>query len=285
MKQYGLERVLFCRSTKIIMKLQIRSPLYDKERINIPDELSDLSRTVNGTVCSAAGDEYPITNNMVDLITKDKKRSLAQSTNDWTLTASLYEDLWRVRSLSLLTGESFPIERERDLLIQWLNPQPGKLYLDIGCSTALYARLLKKAEPESAQVAMDFSKAMLQEARLKSEADETDLYLLRADARDMPFFSKTFDGLAMGGTLNELSDPEKVLYECHRVIKDNGAFFMMHLVSAKSWYGRVFQSSAEWGGINFWSVEESNQMFKKAGFSVDKQEVKGIVSFTLLRPE
>jgi len=172
------------------MKLQIRSPLYDKERINIPDELSDLSRPVNGTVCSAAGDEYPIKNNIVDLITKEKKRSLAQSTNDWTLTASLYEDLWRVRSLSLLTGESFPIERERDLLIKWLNPQPDKQYLDIGCSTALYARLLKKAEPASLQVAIDFSKAMLLEARLKSEADETDIYLLRADAREMPFFSR-----------------------------------------------------------------------------------------------
>lgn len=264
------------------MKLQIRSPLYDKERINIPDELSDLSRSVNGTVCSPAGDEYPIKNNIVDLITKEKKRSLAQSTNDWTLTASLYEDLWRVRSLSLLTGESFPIDRERNLLIQWINPRPDKLYLDIGCSTALYARLLTKAEPESVQVAIDFSKAMLQEARLKSEADETDLYLLRADAREMPFFSNTFDGIVMGGTLNELSDPEKVLYESRRVIKESGTFFMMHLITAESWYGRIFQSSAEWGGINFWSVDESNQLFEKAGFSVAKQEVKGIVCFTSL---
>ena len=98
----------------------------------------------------------------------------------------------------------------------------------------------------------------------------------------MPFFSKTFDGLAMGGTLNELSDPEKVLYECRRVIKENGTFFMMHLVTAESWYGRVFQSSAEWGGINFWSVEESNQLFEKAGFAIVKQEVKGIVCFTSL---
>lgn len=266
------------------MKLQIRSPLYDKERINIPDELSRLSRPVNGTVCSAAGDEYPIKNNIVDLITKDKKRSLAQSTNDWTLTASVYEDLWRVRSLSLLTGESFPIERERDLLIKWLTPRPEKLYLDIGCSTALYARLLKKAEPESIQVAIDFSKAMLQEARLKAEADEADIYLMRADAREMPFFSRTFDGLAMGGTLNELSDPEKVLRECRRVIKEEGTFFMMHLIQAESWYGRVIQTSAEWSGINFWSVKESNRLFEKTGFKVQKQEVKGIVCFSSLTP-
>ncbi len=266
------------------MKLQIRSPLYDKERINIPDEVSNLNRPVNGTVCSAAGDEYPIKNNIVDLITSDKKRSLAQSTNDWTLTASVYEDLWRVRSLSLLTGESFPIERERDLLLNWLNTEAEKLYLDIGCSTALYARLLKKAEPESLQVAIDFSKAMLQEARLKAEADEVDIYLMRADAREMPFFSKTFDGLAMGGTLNELSAPEKVLYECRRVIKDEGTFFMMHLIKADSWYGRVIQSSAEWSGINFWTVEESNRIFEKAGFKAEKQEVKGIVCFTSLKP-
>src|SRR5690554_2392770 len=110
-----------------------------------------------------------------------KDYSFAQSTSQWKITASLYEDLWRNRSLSLLTGEEFPIGKEKELLIEWVQPKAGGKYLDVGCSTALYARALKKAEPESIQTGLDFSMPMLEEARLKAEADQTDLFLLYSD--------------------------------------------------------------------------------------------------------
>lgn len=266
------------------MSLEVRSPLYDNERIALPDEIAILSKTFNGTVCSAKGDDYPIHNNVVDLLTKEKSYTLAQSTNHWKLTAAVYEDIWRVRSLSLLTGELFPIEKEKELLKKWVNPQPGLTYLDVGCSTALYARSLKKLEPECRSIALDYSTAMLEEARIKAEADEADIYLIRADAREMPFFANSMDGIVMGGTLNELSDELKVLYECHRVLKENGVLFMMHLIFSDSWYARVLQSSAEWSGINFWSLKQSNELFEKAGFTIEDQFTKGIVCFSKLKP-
>lgn len=265
------------------MDIQVRSPLHDSEGIEIPSAVSHLSKPFNGSVSSGKGDEYVIKNNIVDLLPVEKSYSLAQSTNHWQLTASVYEDLWRKRSLSLLTGEEFPIEDEQELLIDWMQPKPDGLYLDVGCSTALYARSLKKKEPRSRQVAIDFSKTMLLEARLKAEADQTDILFIRADAREMPFFGKTFDGLMMGGTLNELTDELKVLFECRRVLKEGGSFFMMHLVKANHWAGRILQNSAEWGGINFWTVEESNDMFKRAGFKVEEQFTKGIVCFSKLK--
>jgi ubiquinone/menaquinone biosynthesis C-methylase UbiE len=157
--------------------------------------------------------------------------------------------------------------------------------LDLGASTALYARALKAAQPKASIVALDFSLQMLEEARIKSEADETDLYLVRADGRDLPFFSKTFDGIVMGGTLNELSDPVKVLYEANRVLKKEGCFFMMHLIKSDAWYGRLLQESVGLGGIKFWTVEESNELFKRAGFSIDKQITRGIVCFSRLVPK
>jgi ubiquinone/menaquinone biosynthesis C-methylase UbiE len=265
------------------MTFQVRSPLYDQESIEIPSEAANLSKPFNGSVSSGKGDEYSIKNNIVDLINVEKSYSLAQSTNHWKITASVYEDLWRKRSLTLLTGEEFPIEKERELLLEWVNPKPGGTYLDVGCSTALYSRLLKKSEPESRQVAIDFSKAMLLEARLKAEAEQADIYFLRADAREMPFFANTFDGVVMGGTLNELTDELKVLFECHRVLKENGMMFMMHLVKADHWAGRLLQESAEWGGIKFWTVNESNDLFARAGFDVEEQFTKGIVCFSKLK--
>ena len=266
------------------MKFVVRSPLYDNEEILLPAEISNLAKPFNGTVCSGKGDEYTIKNNIVDLLTEEKSYTLAQSTNHWKLTASVYEDVWRVRSLSLLTGEPFPVEKEQELLKEWVQPKAGKKYLDVGCSTCLYARFLKNTEPKSFQVAIDFSFAMLEEARLKAEADQADVLLVRADAREMPFFGKTFDGVVMGGTLNELTDELKVLFECRRVMKKNGVLFMMHLIQSESWYGRVLQNSAEWSGIKFWTVEQSNDLFERAGFQVEEQLTKGIVCFTKLRP-
>ena len=239
------------------MKFEVRSPVHDQESILIPAEVDHLSKPFNGTICSRKGDEYTIENNIVDLLPKEREYTLAQSTNNWAITASVYEDLWRVRSLSLLTGEPFPIDKEKELLNQWVNPQPGKTYLDVGCST---------------------------EARMKAEANQTDILLIRTDARDMPFFAKTFDGLAMGGTLNELGDELKVLFECRRVLKDDGTMFMMHLIKSDTWYGWIFQNSAEWSGLKFWTIDESNVMFERAGFSVIDQFAKGIVCFTKLIP-
>jgi len=267
------------------MYLEFRSPKFEQASIGIPEEVSYLQKPFNGTLCSNKGDEYEIRNNIIDFIGDDPvSMSWAQSSNHWKLTASIYEDIWRKRSLSILTGEEFPIEKEKELLNEWLNPQPENLYLDVGCSTALYAREIKREEPGCSAIALDFSMQMLEEARIKAEADQTDLYLLRADARRMPFYGASFDGLMMGGTLNELTDPIKVLYESRRVLKKDGIFFMMHLIKAGPWYARLLQDSAEYGGIKFWTIDESNNLFEQAGFSVVDQFSKGIVCFTKLVP-
>ncbi|NGP75175.1 methyltransferase domain-containing protein [Balneolaceae bacterium YR4-1] len=267
------------------MSLEFRSPEYEQASISIPKEVTQMDKPFNGTVCSNKGDEYVIKNNIIDFLGEDPlSMTWAQSSNHWKITAAIYEDIWRKRSLSILTGEDFPIQKEQELLIEWLNPQPDHHYLDIGCSTALYARLIKKAQPDCTVIALDFSKQMLEEARLKAQADETDLYLLRADARKLPFYGATFDGLMMGGTLNELTDPIKVMYEARRVVKKEGVFFMMHLIKADAWYARLLQDSAGLGGITFWTLEESNQLFERAGFTVAEQFTKGIVCFTKLIP-
>ena len=267
------------------MSLELKSPVNERAGIHVPPEVSNLNKPFNGVLCSQEGDEYDVKNNIIDLLGKEPAfTSIAQSTNHWKITAAIYEDIWRKRSLSLLSGEDFPIEQEHELLIEWTAPKKDGLYLDIGCSTALYARALKAAQKEADIVAMDFSSQMLEEARMKAEADETDLIFLRSDGRDMPFFGKTFDGLVMGGTLNELTEELKVLYEARRVIKEDGVFFMMHLIKSDAWYGRLLQESIGLGGINFWTVDESNKLFKQAGFRIDEQLAKGIVCFTRLIP-
>ncbi|MEX2600911.1 MAG: methyltransferase domain-containing protein [Balneolaceae bacterium] len=266
------------------MTLELKSPADDRKKLSVPERACHLAVPFNGTISSGEV-EYPIRNNIIDLIGgKESSYSIAQQSNQWTLTAKLYEELWRNRSLSILTGEEFPIEKERDLLLEWTDPQPGETWLDIGCSTGLYARMLVRKEPSIRMLALDASEQMLAEAKTRAEAEAADLFLIRADARNLPLFSQEADGLVMGGTLNELTDDLKVLFECRRVLKQQGIFFMMHLVRAETWYGRLFQDSAEWGGLTFRSVEESNRLFERAGFRVEEQLTRSIVCFTKLRP-
>ncbi|WP_018127486.1 class I SAM-dependent methyltransferase [Balneola vulgaris] len=266
------------------MKFELKSPENERASIQVPSEIAHLSKPFNGVLCSQEGDEYEVTNNIIDILGKDPSfSSVASYTNHWKLTAHIYEDIWRKRSLSLLTGEDFPIEKEHELLIEWTAPKEGGLYLDLGCSTALYGRALKAAQKKADIVALDFSMQMLEEARLKAEADETDLFFVRADGKEMPFFSKTFDGIVMGGTLNELTDEMKVLYDARRVLKEDGKLFMMHLIKSDAWYGRLLQESMGLGGLKFWTKKESNKLFEQAGFGIEEQITRGIVCFTLLK--
>jgi len=264
--------------------LKFRSPKYEEASINIPAEVARLQHSFNGIVCSKKGDEYSIENNIIDFLGEEPPRmTFAQTTNQWQLSALLYERIWRNRSLSIISGQSFPVEKEKALLNNWMAPEAGKTYLDIGCSTALYARALKREEADCNVIALDFSKPMLEEARKKAKAEQADLYILRTDARFMPFFGATFDGLMLGGTLNELADPLKVLYECKRVIKPGGTLFIMHLLQAGSLLPKLFQYSTGYSGLTFPSSIESNKLFERAGFSIADQYRIDIVCFTKLK--
>ena len=267
------------------MSLEIRSPLYEQASLQIPGEVSKLSRSFNGNITSRMGDEYDISENIVDLLPEGTANiSLAQSTNNFEVTAAAYENVWRKRSLSLLTGEKFPLEKELKILTDWLPLHNDGLFLDLGCSSGLYARIIKKQSPESAVIALDFSMPMLRQARKNALEHGLDIYLIRADARKMPFYAHTFDGIACGGTLNELTDPQKVLYEARRVLKSDGNFFIMHLLKSESWYKRILQQSTEWSGLTFWTIDEVNKLFNTTGFRVENQSTFGMVCFTHLHP-
>lgn len=268
----------------MIQPIILRSPKYDEVSITVPVEAAEIIKTFSGTICSRKGDEYEIKNNIIDLIGGNKEvKNLAHLTNEWNITASVYEDYWRKNAVSWMSGQKFPLKDEKELMRKWLVPKKEGKYLDIGCSTALYSRFLLKNQKDATVVAMDYAMPMLVKAREKILKESLSLYLLRADAHNMPFFKETFDGLVSGGTLNELYDPRKVLYESRRVIKKGGHFFIMHLLTADTWYGRILQEPTRLGGGKYWTLNESNALFAQAGFAVEKQEKKGIVCFTLLR--
>lgn len=261
----------------------LRSPQHDDSKIKVGSEVANLSIPFNGTIGSPKGDEYPVTRNIIELLGKNlPSTTLAQNSNFIGFTADAYEEYWRNSSIKLISGEDFSIEDEKHRLISWFKPVAGELYLDLGCSTGLYARTLATKSPDSSIIALDFALPMLRKAREKSASENLDIYLLQANAEDLPFFSSTFDGITIGGTLNEFKDPVKALYEARRVLNKNGRMFVMYLLKADSIFGSSLQMLTGVGGISFWNLKESEELFNRTGFKVIKQDKVGIVSFCLL---
>src|SRR5215216_6940363 len=90
-----------------------------------------------------SGETYEIKNGYLDLL-----KIRVGADNFANLTSFLpgagrgYEPLWRVHSLSLLTGEPFPNERELAIINRLVRPVRGGRYLDLGCSAGLYTRAI-----------------------------------------------------------------------------------------------------------------------------------------------
>lgn len=266
--------------------ITLRSPLNEDAQIVVPSAVKHLETAFNGSVGSNKGDEYPIKDNIIDLLGPGpKKVTLAQQTNFWSITSSVYEEYWRKNSLSMMSGEEFPLEKEMALLNDWVNVAENEVVIDLGCSTGLYARAIQKTNPKAEVIALDFSRPMLEKTREMAINEGRNLYLLQADAAYLPFSAGKVDAIVCGGTLNEFSDPIKVLYETRRVIKKNGTVFFMFLLTSEHWMGRIAQKAMELSGLSFWTKDDAQSLFKRAGFIVENFEQHEIVAFAKLRPD
>jgi SAM-dependent methyltransferase len=228
----------------------------------------------------ATGETYEIKDGYLDLL-KDRTGadSLANLTNFLPGAGRGYEPLWRVRSLSLLTGETFPNERELEIIIRLVRPTREGHYLDLGCSAGLYTRGLARELDDGVAVGLDISPSMLREAHRRAQATGTNPSFVRANAKNLPFFDATFEGAVCGGTLNEFGDPARVLRETSRVLRPGGRLAVMGILGANSSRGRSLQRFLSTGGIRFFQADQLWSLLDHAGFEPDPLQTYGPVFF------
>ncbi|GAA5513348.1 2-methoxy-6-polyprenyl-1,4-benzoquinol methylase, mitochondrial [Deinococcus carri] len=150
--------------------------------------------------------------------------TLAQRTNRWPLTAWGYAG-WRRRSLTLLTGEAFPLAREAALFRALCRPRPGEGWLDAGTSTGFYAGVLAGAGCRV--LAADLSAPMLAAARRQTPHPHIDWFLTNLEASGLP--DAAFDGVTVGATLNETREPARLLAELARLTRPGGQLWLMYV--------------------------------------------------------
>ncbi|WP_052351672.1 class I SAM-dependent methyltransferase [Deinococcus pimensis] len=148
----------------------------------------------------------------------------AQRSNLWPVTALGYH-AWRARSLRLISGHPLTLEREAALFLGLARPAPGETWLDAGTSTGFYAGVLARAGAHV--IATDVSPAMLAQARRREPSPLIDWAAF--DIQDTGLPDGALDGVTVGATLNELTDPPGGLRELQRLLRPGGRLWLMYV--------------------------------------------------------
>jgi len=237
-------------------------------------------------ICDGCASRYPILAGVADFLGSRQPATPAQMTNDWPLTAWVYERAWRPFALSLFSGAPFPYRRELPLMARMMEAQRGGLYLDVACSNGLYARALARTMrgAEGHVVGIDHSLPMLAQARRFACDASLRVSYLRATAQALPLAAGQAAGVAIGGSLNEIGDLDPCLAEVHRTLRPDGRYVAMTLARAATIYGRLFQRLLGLGGIQFWSSDELEAHFARHGLQAIACQQYGLVMFHLAGP-
>jgi ubiquinone/menaquinone biosynthesis C-methylase UbiE len=94
----------------------------------------------------------------------------------------------------------------------------------------------------------------------------------QANAEDLPFEAKSFDGILMAFTLCFIDFPDKALSQCHRILKDNGQL-LIGLIPAESPWGKSYQEKKKQGHTiyshaHFLTIKNTIAIANKSGFEL-----------------
>ena len=236
-------------------------------------------------ICNQCGSRFPVRAHVLDVTQRNDSGllTLAGLSNYLPFLPWGYEHIWRPRSLTTLSGENFPVEREIKLLHDWLAVQPRELVIDLGSSTDLYARALGRRIADATVIAIDMSNGMLKAGRAYARRERVkNTAHVRAPAQRLPFADGSIDALVCGGSFNEFRSMDEVLREARRVCKPGGRLFAMSLLRATSLGGQFGQRNARLAGISFPTLDGFNATTQSTGWSCERQQVFGLVAFTLM---
>ncbi|HEX3000991.1 MAG TPA: flippase-like domain-containing protein [Methanoregula sp.] len=117
-----------------------------------------------------------------------------------------------------LCTQRFFQRRRTGTIRRMLGAQNGEVILDIGCGSGVQLRALDLSSP-GLLIGMDLNHNALLYARGKNNRNTE---FLIADAERLPFREKTVDRIICAEIIEHLHEPEKMIAESKRVLKDPG---------------------------------------------------------------
>jgi len=145
----------------------------------------------------------------------------AQTTNALLDAAGV--ETTKAMSVAMAARESIAdLGSRRAAATMEVSREGGMRVLDVATGTGVVADGAA-ARGASEVVAVDFSAAMLEQARAVAEAHPSGVVtLLEGDAAALPLPDESFDAVVIGFGLLHLPDPASALAEAHRVLKPGG---------------------------------------------------------------
>ncbi len=250
-----------------------------------PDRnISPVERIMNATLICAHCDKTSQVKNGIWLAMgpAHRQRSLAQLTNVWP-NAMFYESIWRPGALSRFSGRTFPLAEELGELTAALAPRSGSIMVDVAASEGLYARTL--AQSGATVLAVEHSIPMLTKVLKRAARCGARVSPVYAVAQRLPFLDDSVDGVACGGSMNEIGDRQGAADEMARVVRPGGSVFSMQLTNASTAFGRAMQTALGPSGINFATAAEWAELFTSTGLSRRSEHLDRVVQrLHLIKP-
>ena len=149
----------------------------------------------------------------------------------------------------------------------------GKIVLELATGPGLIANHI--ADKASKVVATDFSPEMINQAKKNGTADNVVFEI--ADASDLSYADKSFDVVVIANALHVIPNPEKVLGEIDRVLKDGGllicpTYIHRNAEEKENLWAKLLKTL----GIDFahqWTAGEFATFIQSNGWKINKSEV------------
>ena len=113
------------------------------------------------------------------------------------------------------------------VFLDWLAPDPGQRWIDVGCGNGAFTSLLIQRHAPAEVQGIDPSEGQLTYARTRGDVDGAMFQL--GDAMALPFDAGRFDAAVMALVIFFVPDPARGVAEMVRVVRPGG------LVSAYAW--------------------------------------------------
>jgi len=150
---------------------------------------------------------------------------------------------------------------EAELLLNFLEPQPGERILDVGCGTGIFtADVLKSG---AWVTGIDLSAPMLSRAIVSGGDKFTGLC---ADMCALPFADNSFDRIFSMTAIEFVADAGKAIAELNRVVKPGGRVVVTSLNSLSPWAEQRRRKAAT----------EGHSLFEKAHFR-SPEEMRSLI--------
>ena len=120
----------------------------------------------------------------------------------------------------------------KDAMVEWLNPQPGQVVLDVAGGTGDIAfriiELARKRGGEARVLVCDINPDMIGEGvRRADETNERDVAWICADAECLPIETSSIDAYSIAFGIRNVTHIEAALSEARRVLKPGGRFLCL----------------------------------------------------------